>query len=103
MSAVCSRASDPTEDFLHEVRTIPPGRYSVELKALIARFRTAPLPGKLVIVELEPHRRWMIGRLPGGHGEPLELLHDELFEERAAIERRVLEMRLIEHMRGARE
>lgn len=77
-----------TAEFLAE----PLGDHSPNLQRLLNALRSAPAEGKLVLVEIEPWRRWRLARL-GGRGRPVELL-EPVFDDLAEAERHVFRVRL---------
>ncbi len=76
------------EEFLAE----PFGEHSPALRRLMLELRSLPARGKHVLVEVEPFRRWRLGRL-GGPGEPVRLLAQE-FASLEDGERHVFRLRL---------
>jgi hypothetical protein len=66
----------------------PFGPHPAALQRLLNALRSAPAPGKYVLVCREPGREWILGRL-GGRGQPVELLTEQRFTNRAEAERAV--------------
>lgn len=77
---------------VEEFLAAPYGEHSPALRLLLLRLRSLPARGKHVLVEVEPFRRWRLGRL-AGPGEPVELL-DEHFTALEDGERHVFALRL---------
>ncbi|MBW3096642.1 hypothetical protein [Pseudohoeflea coraliihabitans] len=65
-----------------------------ELQRLLFALRDQPAAGKLVLIEVEPGRKWQLARL-GGRGQPVERL-DHYFDDLRAAERHVFRLRLDE-------
>jgi hypothetical protein len=82
--------ADP--ELAEEFREKPVGRHGPRLQRLLHVFRSAPVEGKHVLVCLEPHRRWVLGRL-NGPGEPVTIFHDKLFNSEAEGEWEVFRLR----------
>lgn len=70
----------------------PLGDHSPNLQRLLNALRSAPAAGKLVLVEIEPWRRWRLARL-GGRGRPVDLL-EPVFDDLAEAERHAFLARL---------
>jgi hypothetical protein len=70
----------------------PLGDHGPALRHLLAVMRSAPAPGKLVLVEVEPWRRWRLAQL-GERGRPVTLL-EPVFDDLAEAERHVFRLRL---------
>ena len=70
----------------------PLGDHGPALRHLLNVICSAPAPGKLVLVELEPWRRWRLARL-GERGQPVTLL-EPVFDDLAEAERYVFHERL---------
>ena len=58
----------------------PPGP---EMMRLLNRLRWQPMAGKHVVVCTKPHREWVLGRLGARRGDPVTLLSDPVFTDRA--------------------
>ena len=65
-----------TEAVLAEHAANPAGPHSDALQRLLRYLRRAPLPGKYVIVAVQPWREYRIGSLTGVRGEPPVVLDD---------------------------
>ena len=70
----------------------PTGAHSPDLQFVLQRFRKAPCAGKFVLIALDPHRRWALGRLTGTRGQPVVRLAQE-FTDLAEAERHVFRLR----------
>lgn len=82
----------PDDPLAAEFRRRPLGPYSPNLQRLLNAFRGAPAPGKHVLMCLEPHRRWALGRLSGRRGGGV-VLEDVTFDDRARAEWEVFRRR----------
>ena len=60
---------------------------------LLNRLRWQPLAGKHVIVCTERHREWVLGRLGAARGDPVTLLSETVFTNRADAEWAVFKLR----------
>ena len=76
-----------------EFRRSPLGPYRPDLLRLLSRLRWEPLHGKHVLVCTKRHREWVLGRVSAVRGEPIELLTDHVFDNRAAAEWAVFKIR----------
>ena len=68
----------------------PPGP---EMMRLLNRLRWQPLAGKHVIVCTKRHQEWVLGRLGAGRGDPVTLLSETVFTNRADAEWAVFKLR----------
>ena len=85
---------DPARrDLVEEFRRQPRGPHSRELQMVLHRMRWESPGGRYVLVTIEQGRRWMLGRLPGARGVPLELMHNKTYESLAAAEWEVFKLR----------
>lgn len=57
----------------------PIGLHSIKLERLLLKFRDWPLQNRLVVVCLNPYREWIVARLSGERGKPIEPVNDEVF------------------------
>jgi hypothetical protein len=57
-------------ELAQEFRDDPLGDHGGDLLRLLNFMRAEPLAGKYVLLEIEPHREWSLGRLAGVRGEP---------------------------------
>jgi len=76
----------PDLELAREFRAKPLGSHSAGLAQLLTLFRGAPMEGKYVLVCTEPHAQWRLGQLPGRRGEPVALVDDVVFHDRAEAE-----------------
>ncbi|MDE0416925.1 MAG: hypothetical protein OXI95_08335 [bacterium] len=71
---------DPTRmDLVEEFRANPVGNHSADLQQMLNVVRAEPFPGKYVLICVKPHREWVLGRLSGVRGDPVEILEDRVF------------------------
>ncbi len=71
---------DPARlDLVEEFRRKPKGPHSDELLKVLHRMRWSGVTGRWVLITLEPNRRWMLGRLPGKRGAPMETFPNRVF------------------------
>lgn len=87
-----------TDALIAEHAARPLGPHSDALARLLNYFRRAPIPGKYVVITAQPWREYRIGVLPGGRGQDVTLLDDEVHPtEEAALHaiflRRVQDLR----------
>jgi hypothetical protein len=80
-------------DLVEEFRRAPRGPHGGELQKLLHRMRWGGVGGRYVLVTLEPGRRWMLGRLPGRRGVPVEIFPNQVFTDLAAAEWEVFRLR----------
>lgn len=85
---------DPARlDLVEEFRRKPRGPHSDELQKLLHRMRWSGVGRRYVLVTLEPNRRWMLGRLPGRRGAPVETFPNRVFTSLADAEWAVFALR----------
>ncbi|WP_439496336.1 hypothetical protein [Bosea sp. (in: a-proteobacteria)] len=85
---------DPTrQDLVEEMRASPRGPHSDDLRKLLHRMRWTGVGKRHVLIVLEPNRRWMLGRLPGRRGAPVETFPNRIFTSLAEAEWAVFVMR----------
>jgi len=90
---------DPTRlDLAREFRRNIYGPHSGELQKILFRFRWAAPGGRWGLVTLSPGR-WMLVRLPGRRGVPLETFPDHLYTDLKDAEWEVF-CRRWEHVTG---
>ena len=71
---------DPSrKDLVEEFRANPVGHHSAELQQMLRLVRAEPFPGKHVLVCVRPHREWVLAKLTGRRGDPVEILEDQVF------------------------
>jgi hypothetical protein len=58
-------------DLAREFRDKPYGRHSGELQRVINRMRAGSNEGRLVLIALERHKRWGLGRMGAQMGDPI--------------------------------
>ena len=86
---------DPVGDLAlaRAYRERPRGPHRPDLMRLLNRLRWEPMDDKHVLVCLERHRRWVLGKLAGGRGTPVRLLEDQVFTRREEAEWAVFKRR----------
>jgi hypothetical protein len=80
-------------DLVEEFRRAPRGPHGEELQKLLHRMRWSGVGGRYVLVTLEPGRRWVLGRLPGTRGTPVETWPNRVFIDLAEAEWEVFRIR----------
>ena len=73
------RITDADLPYAAEFKTHPVGFHSPGLQRVLNVLRGGPKAGKFVLIVLEPFKKWVLGRLPSGRGEPVEILEGEEF------------------------
>lgn len=71
--------------------------HSPGLQRVLNVMRGATGPGKYVLVERVPFRRWALGRLTGKRGDPVEVVDGQEFTNLAEAEWAVFRLRWREH------
>jgi hypothetical protein len=71
--------------------------HSPGLQRVLNVLRSGPKAGKLVLVEKQPFRRWVLARLPARRGEPVRELEGQEFTDLVEAEWTVFRMRWREH------
>jgi len=85
---------DPSrQDLVEEMRARPRGPHSDDLQRLLHRMRWSLAGRRHVLVTLEPGRRWMLARLPGRRGAPVETFPNRVFTSMAEAEWAVFALR----------
>ncbi len=82
-------------DALHlaqEFKAKPIGKHSAELQKVLHLFRGAAQKDKHVLVCTEPHKRWVLGQLTGGRGEPVRMTN-HVFDKLEDAEWHVFKLR----------
>jgi hypothetical protein len=74
-------------------RESPSGPHSPDTLRLLNRLRWEPMDDKHVLVCLERHQRWVIGKLGVGRGAPVQLIEDRVFSSREEAEWTVFKWR----------
>ena len=79
---------DPIADLAlaRAYRDRPEGPHSPDLLRLLNRLRWEATDDRHVLVCLERHRRWVLGKLTGRRGAPVRLLEDQVFTSRREAE-----------------
>ena len=90
---VWNRLVERGPELYAEYAARPTGAHSPDLQFILQKFRKAPCAGKLVLITLEPHRRWCLGRLTGVRGRPVLRQGSEEFTDLAEAERQVFRLR----------
>ena len=80
-----------------EFRDNPYGPHSPRLASIVGAFRGPPLAGKYVLIDVDPHREWMLGRLTGDPDQPLEAFDGCRFASLAEAEWEVFKLRWKEY------
>ncbi|MCB1497801.1 MAG: hypothetical protein KDJ86_18610 [Bauldia sp.] len=73
-------------DLIAEFRRNPTGPHGPALQRLLNRLRADPGSGRLVLVTLEPFRRWAIARIPEDRQGRIEIERDRIFTDPGAAE-----------------
>ena len=85
---------DPSRlDLVEEFHSRPRGPHSDALQKVLHRMRWSGASGRWVLITLEPNRRWMLGRLPGERGVPIETFPNRVFTRIEDAEWEVFRMR----------
>ncbi|MCG3769261.1 MAG: hypothetical protein JW384_00382 [Nitrosomonadaceae bacterium] len=71
----------------------PIGLHSIELERLLLKFRGWPLQNRLVVVCLNPYREWIVARLTGERGKPIEPVDNEVFNSVEDANRSIFRLR----------
>jgi branched-chain amino acid transport system permease protein len=86
-----------TDELIEEHRRSPRGHHSDALDRVLRFFRVAPIPGKEIVIESEPFRRYHVGVMTGIPGQPAEVLPEtyDTYEEtlHAIFLRRIARLR----------
>jgi hypothetical protein len=92
---------DPARlDLVDEFRNHPLGVHSPDLRRLLARMRWGRPQGRLVLVVVEPGKRWRLARVPQRRGDPMPFVDDTVFTSLEQAEWHVFRIRWQE-MTGA--
>ncbi len=91
------RITAEDRQWIDEFRNRPVGPHSPGLQRVLNTLRGAPQQGKYVLVCTRPHREWVLGRLSGVRGGPVQLLRDHVFFSLAEAEWAVFRLRWKEH------
>jgi hypothetical protein len=96
-----TQADSSLPALMQEFCEAPFGEHSHALRRLMLGIRSSPACGKYVLVEVEPFRRWRLGRLRD-RGQPVELL-DTYFDDLEEAERFVFRLRCGDLQESRRE
>jgi hypothetical protein len=80
-------------DLAAEFRSAIRGPHSDALRRVLQRMRAGPLAGKYVAVVRVPFREWVIGRLSGERGKPVEIVDGTVYRSLDALEWDVFRLR----------
>ena len=105
MSVVSKFRIDPKlRHVAEEFRRRPVGKHGPDLQRVLNVFRGERLEGKFVLVCTKPHREWVLGQLSGKRGDPVKLLHNQVFHSLEDAEWEVFKQRWYkytgEHLEG---
>jgi len=67
--------------------------HSPGLQRILNVMRGGPKEGKYVLIIMEPHRRWCLGRMPASRGEPVDVLGSHEFTDLKEAEWTVFQLR----------
>ena len=96
-----TQAGSALPALMQEFCEAPFGEHGHALRRLMLGLRSGPACGKFVVVEVEPFRRWRLGRLRD-RGQPVELL-DTYFDDLEEAERSVFRLRYVDLQESRRE
>jgi hypothetical protein len=90
------------EDFSHvdEFRAKPVGKHSPALQRVLNAMRGVAQQGKFVLVCVQPHREWVVGRLTGVRGDSVKIIPDLRFTDLNAAELAIFRRRWKQHTGG---
>ena len=80
-------------DLVEEFKARPFGPYGPELRRLVNGLRAGPVAGRYVLVCVERHKAWVLGRLTGRRGAAIEMFDDCRFTNLAAGEWEIFKRR----------
>jgi hypothetical protein len=84
-------------DVIAEFRRSPFGRHSPELQYVLNRLRWTSLDQRYILICRRPKQEWLLGRLSGERGKPVDIVTDRIFTTRADAEWEVFKLRWREH------
>ena len=87
------RISEDDLKYAAEFKANPLGTPSPGLQRVMNLLRGGPREGKYVLVVKEPFRRWVLGRMPGERGQPVEVFPEHEFTDLAVAEWAVFKLR----------
>lgn len=67
--------------------------HSPGLQRILNVMRGGPKKGKYVLIMVEPHRRWRLGRMPAARGEPVDVVAGYEFSDLKEAEWTVFQLR----------
>ena len=76
-----------------EYKFNPDGPHRPDVVRLLNRIFWTPVPRRPVVVCTRSHREWRLGRLSGVRGQPIEVLDEPVYTDRALAMWAVFEMR----------
>ena len=76
-----------------EFRANPYGPHGPRLARIVREFRGPPLAGKYVLIDVDPHREWMLGRFTGVPERPIEAFENCRFASLKEAEWEVFKLR----------
>ena len=79
--------------WVDEFRRQPLGPHSPGLLRVLNAMRGAPQRGKYVLICTRPHREWVLGRLSGERGTPVETIPGQVFTSLSEAEWTVFRLR----------
>lgn len=88
-------AEDPEQllALAREFMANPIGKHTIKLERLLLRFRNRPVRGRLVVIWRKPHEEWVIGRLSGKRGAPIELVDEAIYRSAEDANRQIFRLR----------
>lgn len=92
-----TNATAPDIALAREFRSKPFGHHSPELQRVLGIFRGEEMAGKFVLICIEAHRKWMLGKLSGVRGTEIETFKDQVFTSLEEAEWHVFKIRWKAH------
>ena len=83
--------------YVDEFRQRTVGHHSPGLQRMLNAMRGAPPAGKYVLVCTRRHQEWVLGRLTGERGKPVEIVPGHVFHDLREAELTVFRLRWKEH------
>jgi len=85
---------DPSRtDLRDEFMSDPLGYHSEQLQLVLGAMRSDRDLPRWVLVTVQPGRSWVLAEAPRRRGDPLRILGDRIFTDRADAERHVFDLR----------
>ncbi len=84
-------------DLVEAFKSQPFGPHAAEVKRMLNRLRWGSMQDRLVLVCVERHRRWVLGRLSGRRDRPIELDRSAQFTNLAQAEWEIFKRRWQQH------